>query len=147
MVFGPKPKAAEGFPQMDVAIRQASYTKNGYRVFPFGYEHRFYFKWPFKVFYKESDDSQFPVEGYACFDVGYSFKSTVKILKENGWHNSGPDLEKHCFFFRKKDPTSGENAPISIAVKWSGEVFIWASGKTKEEKMGQLINLVTMITE
>lgn len=154
MVFGPVLKEKEGMPTPNFVIREAGYDDRGYRIIPYdSYRDRFCFKWPYQVILeiKEIDGigEERTAMDFVCIQTSYQFNKRQKILKENGWHNSGPDLKKNCFYFSKKLP-SGANSQWRVGLKWQGDMFIWvANGGLSEEdglsQMDQVLNFIGLI--
>jgi hypothetical protein len=80
------------------------------------------------------------------------------LLKEQGWHNSGPMVEKNCFLFAKKvedvvmsvngnQVFNKQNSPIKIALAFDGRWFIWIDKGLDEEKVSDQFKMVLNILE
>lgn len=124
--------------------------------------HRYAFVWPYEQFVNPSDlnktsfDKIFPgevqsscykiVSGKFAFLVGFDFRKRYSELKEQGWHCSGPSIERLSFDFSMKQK-DGQNGAIKVSLNTHGTPYIYVSGgteKDREEKFQQLINLATM---
>ncbi len=111
-------------------------------------KHHFWFWWPHDQAVNLTLDPEKKVQvGQCVFGLAYKTKQRFRILKEAGWHNGGPNIEKKCFIFNKK--VNGANIPIKIAVKYHGDVFLWIGGHMqgdeKDEKIAMLLNMVNML--
>ena len=61
--------------------------------------HKFNFIWPFPEVVTLAGSQQVCVIAYP---TSYTFREREKVLKAQGWHNTGPMREKNCFVFAKK---------------------------------------------
>lgn len=111
-------------------------------------QHHFWFWWPHDQCVTVQDDPEKKIQvGQCVFGLSYKAKQRFRILKENGWHNGGPDIDRKCFFFYKKTITG--NSPVRVGVKYHGDIFIWIGGHLacdeKDEKIAMLLNMVNML--
>lgn len=151
MAFSPKNAGKETHRPDIVCEFAISVQWDGLKAVPYNHQqHKFYFKWPHCVQLPNTvvNASGNPcMYGVAAFNVAFAFRQRMKALKGNGWHNSGPIMEKRCFLFSKKrDDGSGANKQISIALSWDGNVFIWVNSPNGNEDITeQLMNMIEMI--
>lgn len=109
--------------------------------------HKFNFIWPFPEVITLSGSHQVCVIAYP---TNYTFRQREKVLKAQGWHNTGPMREKNCFVFAKKvvEGSNPEkvNSPIRIALSFDGRWFIWIDKGLNEEKTeGQFKMILNML--
>ncbi len=139
------------YPQPEYAIR---YNYNGWHVAKFcPIQDKFTYRWPYAVsiagtdlkMYEGPNEKQAPLVGIVGIQVGFGFRERMKQLKDAGWHNSGPDLEKRCFFFSMKQAGGQGNKPIQIALRFDASIAIWAGKPEDNTITDQLINMVTML--
>ena len=125
-------------------IRMAAYSKGEYIEYN-SQLHKFYFIWPFPEFI----DGQ---EQVVAYPTSYMFRARAKKLKESGYHNCGPVVDKKCFLFTKKvntDSGQSTNSPIKIAINFSGEYFLWIDKghdqAQTETQFDLLLNLIETV--
>jgi hypothetical protein len=110
--------------------------------------HKFHFIWPFAEYVIVDG---VPTTGVIAYPTTYSFRQREKLLKEQGWHNSGPMVEKNCFLFAKKGEADKfgmkNNSPIKIALAFDGRWFIWIDKGLNEEKVNDQFKMILNILE
>lgn len=118
--------------------------------------HKFNFIWPFPEVITLESSSQVCVIAYP---TSYTFRQREKVLKAQGWHNTGPMREKNCFVFAKKvDEQSPlvagnlvmqnkQNSPIRIALNFDGRWFIWIDKGVNEGKTVDQFKMIVNMLE
>lgn len=117
--------------------------------------HRFHFIWPFAEYIILDG---VPATGVIAYPTTYAFRQREKVPKEQGWHNSGPMVEKNCFLFAKKvedilmsvngnQVLNKQNSPIKIALAFDGRWFIWIDKGSDEEKVNDQFKMILNILE
>lgn len=121
--------------------------------------HKFHFIWPFAELI--SPENQHQTIGVVAYPTTYSFRQREKVLKAQGWHNTGPMREKNCFIFAKKvdeqipsmqngiPVLNKQNSPVRIALSFDGRWFIWIDKgldeKKTEDQFKMILNLLETI--
>lgn len=109
--------------------------------------HKFNFIWPFPEVVTLAGSQQVCVIAYP---TSYTFRQREKVLKSQGWHNTGPMREKNCFVFAKKvvegNNLEKTNSPIRIALSFDGRWFIWIDmGMNEDKTVDQFKMIVNML--
>lgn len=110
--------------------------------------HKFNFIWPFPEVITLESTSQVCVIAYP---TSYTFRQREKVLKAQGWHNTGPMREKNCFVFAKKvvevNNLEKANSPIRIALNFDGRWFIWIDKGVNEDKTVDQFKMIVNMLE
>lgn len=123
--------------------------------------HKYAHRWPFPVMIyaniadtidfdnapeiiSETCSFNAPLLGMA-FATSYGFSQRMKKLKEDGWYNQGPDIQRGCFNFAMK--SSGQSSQVRVALNFSGIPYLWVSkmeGKD-DDKFDMLLNIAATL--
>lgn len=131
-----------------VLLPIARYQQTTKEFIPYREEiHKFNFIWPFPEVVTLSGSQQLRVIAYP---TSYTFREREKVLKAQGWHNTGPMREKNCFVFAKKvvegNNLEKTNSPIRIALSFDGRWFIWIDkGMNEDKTVDQFKMIVNML--